>query len=259
MTTFDRPTAAGVFVVRDPDVCAALEQLLAPHRTTTTVARQSDDTALLAAAQRHAVNLIAGPDETPPVGETIEQVLDRVHGSAFSEGRAQATAAAREAAEEKIDNEVRERIHHLEAEAEQTQRLLAQAVADLEAERTARRAADQEADQLKARIVDLQTDLATTGRELELANGQVRTLRERVDELHSDLDEARKAPPAPLAPRATGSRIADKRAFSALAELMENQARVAKSADARDTLRLASRAVRDEIAKVYGPGGKKAS
>lgn len=43
--TPDRPTAAGVFVVRDPAVCAALERVLAPHRATAVAAPESNDMA----------------------------------------------------------------------------------------------------------------------------------------------------------------------------------------------------------------------
>ena len=145
MTTIDdRPTAAGVFVVRDPDVCAALEQLLAPHRTIAAPAPQPNGNALLTAAQRHAATLIAGPDDTPPAGETIEQVLDRVHGSAFSEGRAQATEEGREWSEA-MDDRVRRAesaVAHSERELDQTRGQLQDAlakIAELEARPGTRR------------------------------------------------------------------------------------------------------------------------
>lgn len=254
MTDTARPPA-GVFVVRDPGVCAALEQLLEPHRTDAAASvRQADTAALLATAQSHAASLIANPDEAPPAGETIEQVLDRVHGSAFSEGRAQATAEGREWSET-----MAVRVRRADRDTEDANAHLRDAlskIADLEASRPDPAEADVE---LRARIVELETEAATTGRDLELAEAEVRKLRDTVAELHADLEKARKTPSAPPAPRATGTRIADRKAFADLADLMDNQARAAKSADATHTLRLAARAVRKEIVAVYGSEGKKAS
>jgi len=241
MTETTRTAAAGVFVVRDPDVCAALEQLLAPHRTDRAAAPAGDDgasrvAALMDVAEARAAELAGALTSHLPENATIEQLLDYVHLDGQSRSQ-QDLADAREA-----HADLSERLRVTEV-------ALARANRDL----------DDTTAQLKdalAKVTDLETEVATTGRERELADGELAKARKTIGDLHDDLEKARKAPPAP---RATGNRIADKREFAALAELMENQARSAKSADARDTLRLAARAVRAEIAKVYGPTERKAS
>lgn len=87
----DRPTAAGVFVVRDPAVCAALEQLLEPHRTDRTPAPSGGD-GLMDRARAHLALL-----EVPVADDaTIEGALDHVYTAAHNAGRAQATAEGRE-------------------------------------------------------------------------------------------------------------------------------------------------------------------
>lgn len=241
MTESTRPAAAGVFIVRDPDVCAALEQLLAPHRTDRAPAPVGDDGAsrvatLMDAAEARAAELAGAPASHLPENATIEQLLDYVHLDGQSRSQ-QDLADARDA-----HADLSERLRVTEV-------ALARANRDL----------DDTTAQLKdalAKIADLETDVATAGRERELADGELAKLRKTIGDLHDDLGKARKAPPAP---RATGSRIADKRAFASLADLMENQARGAKSVDAAGTLRLAARAVRDEIDRVYGSTERKAS
>ncbi|MFN3600529.1 MAG: hypothetical protein ACK4UY_03965 [Dietzia sp.] len=243
MTTPDRPTAAGVFVVRDPDVCAALEQLLAPHRTEPAPApapapadtTPSQIAALMADAEARAAELTGEPTAHLPEDATIEQLLDHVHldGQSLSK---QDLADARDA-----HAEISERLRIVEVARARAERDLDDTTAQLK-------------DAL-AKVTDLETDVATAGRERELADGELNKLRKTIGDLHDDLEEARKAPPAP---RATGSRLVDKRSFTALADRMDNQART-QPKDIGDVLRLAARAVRDEVTAVYGPAGKKAS
>lgn len=241
MTETTRPAAAGVFVVRDPDVCAALEQLLEPHRTDRAPTPTDDGThhvaALMADAEKYVTELTDIRPDHLPERATIETLLALVHTEGISTGREQATSEGREQSEA-MDDRVR-----------RAESALARAERDLDTTR------GQLQDAL-AKIAALETDVATAGRERELANGELAKARKTIGDLHDDLEKTRKAPPAP---RATGSRIADKRAFAALADLMENQARGAKSADATGTLRLAARAVRDEIDRVYGPTERKAA
>lgn len=242
MTETTRPAAAGVFVVRDPDVCAALEQLLAPHRTEPAPApadtSSSQIAALVADAAAVAAELTCDPTATyESVGQMLEHVDARARLTGEAAGRDQAAAESRERSEA-MDDRVRRAesaVAHAERDLDTTRGQLQDAL---------------------ARIADLETDVATAGRERELADGELAKLRKTIGQLHDDLEKARKAPPAP---RATGSRVADKRAFASLADLMENQARGAKSVDAAGTLRLAARAVRDEIDRVYGSTERKAS
>ncbi|MGN0100731.1 MAG: hypothetical protein ACI39C_07310 [Dietzia sp.] len=267
MTAPERPAAGGVFVVRDPDLCDAIAVMLEPHRTTPApqpAARGVDGSdraaALMAAAQAHARGITTEYEGTLATDATIEQILGYVYVAGLSQGQEKgaddALSQLREATERnrRLESDLAQAVRAQEKTYEQLRDALAK-IADLEANPP--EPAEPDAD-LTARIVELETEVATAGRDLELAEGEVRKLRETVAGLHADLDKARKAPPAAPAPRATGSRIADKRAFSDLADRIDNQAR-GQSKDLSTGMRLAARGLREEIAAVYGPAGKKAS
>lgn len=128
------------------------------------------------------------------------------------------------------------RLLELEATYEQTQQLLARAVADLEAERTARR---EEHDQKYSRLVDTEAALARADLTINAMEAELATAR----------DEASK--PTPIGAAASVARDEDRAAFAALADRLDREA-VAKSKVLADVLRLAARAVRDEITTVYG-------
>lgn len=131
MTTPDRPTAAGVFVVRDPDVCAALEQLLAPHRTEPAAPADTSSAkiaALMAAAEAAAAALGGDPTNTLPPDATIEQILDHVHTAGHVQGRALAVAERREE-----EAEAAESVRRAESSAAHAERQLDQANEQLRA------------------------------------------------------------------------------------------------------------------------------
>lgn len=216
MTISDRPSAAGVFVVRDPEVCAALEQLLAPHRTEPARTAAAADEAI---ASRRLAQTLAELEESAarlsdidpadlPVGVTVTGLLERVHQAGHTDGHALATSEGREWSEA-----MRDRVRRAEA-----------AVAHAE-------------------------------REGEKATAQLREALAKIAEL-----EARRAPAAeaPKKPRGNSPRAQDRDAFTDLARRMEEQARTQPKPRA-DVLRIAAGAVRDEIVKVYGTSGKKAS
>lgn len=150
MTTIDdRPTAAGVFVVRDPDVCDALEQLLAPHRTDRAPAPVVDDSArieaLIAEAAPYAAELAGDPTASyESIGQMLEHVHARAHDAGHAKGREKATAEGREWSEA-MDDRVRRAesaVAHSERELDQTRGQLQDAlarIAELEARPGTRR------------------------------------------------------------------------------------------------------------------------
>ncbi|WP_010540398.1 hypothetical protein [Dietzia alimentaria] len=236
MTTTQRPTAAGVFIVRDADVCAALEQLLAPHRIDEGAARATE---MLNSAEAHASKLTGDPASHLP--ETIEQLLDHVHKDGQTRSKQDLADARdqRDALAKKLRDTEKE-IRVSESSIARTERDLDEANAQLK-------------DAL-AKITSLESDVATAGRDSELAEGELNKLRNTVADLHSKLEKTR-ATPAPAV--TTGSRNADKKAFDALATRMDNQA-LGQPKSVGDVLRLAARAIRDEIDTVYA-NTKKAS
>lgn len=99
----DRPNGAGVFVVRDPGVVAALEALLQPHYTGPVAAPDgptADDIVATAVARARGLLDVEIPfaDEA-----TIEHIVDYVHAKALDAGRQQATAEGRTHAEDLQD------------------------------------------------------------------------------------------------------------------------------------------------------------
>lgn len=149
MTETTRPAAAGVFVVRDPDVCAALEQLLEPHRTDRAPAPAADDSArvadLVAEAAPYANELSGDPTATyESIGQMLEHVHARAHDAGHAKGREQATAEGREWSEA-MDDRVRRAesaVAHSERELDQTREQLQGAlakIAELEARPGTRR------------------------------------------------------------------------------------------------------------------------
>lgn len=148
----NRPAAAGVFVVRDPEVCAALETMLAPHRTDRAQSPAEDGSAavdgLMAAAAIHAAGL-AGTDPTGFSPETtVEGLLTHVHVHAFAAGKAsgrtEASTAGCERAEEIQDRARRAEaaVAHAERDVENTREDLKKElakIAELEARPSGRR------------------------------------------------------------------------------------------------------------------------
>ncbi|WP_404851105.1 hypothetical protein [Dietzia kunjamensis] len=149
MTETTRPAAAGVFIVRDPDVCAALEQLLEPHRTEPAPApadtSSSQIAALVADAAAVAAELTCNPTATyESVGQMLEHVDARARLTGEAAGREQATAEGREWSEA-MDDRVRRAesaVAHSERELDQTRGQLQDAlarIAELEARPGTRR------------------------------------------------------------------------------------------------------------------------
>lgn len=154
------------------------------------------------------------------------------------------------------------RIAELEQDIGQTQDLLAQSTTRLAAEREAH-------DETTAKLVAVESDLAQTARELDKTAGkldQARTqvtgrddalsrARAEITDLHAQLNTAR-ATAATVKPLPSNqARAKDRDAFATLARRMEDQAKT-KSKGVGDILRIAARAVRDEIDTVYGPAAK---
>lgn len=109
----DRPAAAGVFVVRDPEVCAALETMLAPHRTDHSPTPGDDGADLMARALAYVgahMTISAGKDAT------IEELLDAVYATARDVGREQAAAEHRKSAEQDQD-----RLHETQSDLAATE------------------------------------------------------------------------------------------------------------------------------------------
>lgn len=123
MNRSDRPTAAGVFVVRDPQVCAALETMLAPHRTDTTSAGGDEIMVRARTYLAEKMETSPGPDTT------IEEILDLAYAAADRETQDRIRAAETATA-------------HAEHELDQTRQQLQDAIAkiaELEARPAGRR------------------------------------------------------------------------------------------------------------------------
>lgn len=138
------------------------------------------------------------------------------------------------------------RIADLEQDIGQTQDLLAQSTAKLAVER-------EKHDETAACAVKVEADLAETTRELEKVRGD---LAKATRDLASAAGAAPAAQPKPL--HGNSARAKDRDAFAALARRMETNA-MSQTKVPAEVLRIAARAVRDEIEKVYGTSGKKAS
>ncbi|GAA1722236.1 hypothetical protein [Dietzia cercidiphylli] len=145
------------------------------------------------------------------------------------------------------------RIADLEQDISQTQYLLAQSTAKLAAEREAH-------DETTAKLVAAESDLAQTSRELEGGRAELERVREELTENRRELTKLRTQPaPATVKPlHGNSTRAKDRDAFTELARRMDEQARTQPKPRA-DVLRIAAGAVRDEVEKVYGTTGKKAS
>lgn len=138
------------------------------------------------------------------------------------------------------------RIADLEQDIGQTQDLLAQSTGKLAAEREAH-------DETTAKLVAAESDLAQTTRDLEKARGD---LAKATKDLAAAAAAEPAAQPKPL--HGNSTRAKDRDAFAALARRMETNA-MSQTKVPAEVLRIAARAVRDEIETVYGTSGKKAS
>lgn len=127
-----------MFVVRDPEVCAALETMLAPHRTDTTPARGDE---IMGRARAHLGSTMT---ITTDADATIEELLDTVYTTARGDGRGQAASEHRESSMETQERlrEAESDLAHTERELDQTRQQLQDAlakVAELEARPSGRR------------------------------------------------------------------------------------------------------------------------
>lgn len=149
--------------------------------------------------------------------------------------------------------EAERRLAHLQEDLGQTQDLLAKSTAKLAAERKAH-------DETTAKLVAAESDLAQTSRELEGARAELERVREELTENRRELTKLRTQPaPATVKPlHGNSARAKDRDAFAALARRMETNA-MSQTKVPAEVLRIAARAVRDEIEKVYGTSGKRAS
>lgn len=217
MTTPDRPAAAGVFIVRDPAICAALEQLLAPHRTDSTPADADNGSsrvaALMADAEARAAELVGDPTDTLAPDATIEQILDHVHQAGHVNGHALATSEAVE------ENDA------LTGRLRRTEVNLAHA--------------DREYEKTTAQLRDAVARIA----ELEARNADMAKV--------ADLE----ARPQTRRPTVSALRLKDQSSFASLARRMEDQS-IGKDKPIADTLRVAAGWLRREIDTVYGPEAK---
>lgn len=204
----ERPaTAAGVFVVRDPAVCAALEQLLAPHRTDTTDDGSAAIVTLMADAEARAAELTGEPTGHLPPDATVEQLLEHVDAKArldgLIKGREQATAEGRTWSEEMQD-----RVRRAEAAVARAEREVENSREDLE--------------QALAKIAEL--EVRPSGRR----------------------------------PTVSALRLKDQESFAALADRLDREA-MSQTKTPAAVLRIASKAVRDELAVIYGNTERTAS
>lgn len=152
-----------------------------------------------------------------------------------------ATPRAGGARERQALRDAEKRIAGLETELGQTQDLLSRSTVELNAERARH-------DEASGHLVAVETDLANTSRELAEARNELgHSVRAR-QLLSEDLAEAKAAATSAASDAA---RARDRKAFDALAARMEQQA-LSQSNSVADVLRLAARAVRDEIGTVYG-------
>lgn len=231
-----RPSAAGVFVVRDPDVCAALEALLQPHYTGPPPAilqTAPSGTAVLAAATAHATELLAKPSGFFDEYTEVAPILDLIYAEALRTGRQEASTEGREWSEHQTGL-----VSSLEKQVEELQDDLTEAVKKLEQART-------EATDLLEAKVDLETNLAQA--------------EHRITGLERDLAKAQAAPPAAPKPvDARTTRGKDRNAFADLADRMDREA-MSQNKTVASVLRTAANSVRQEIEMVYGTGKRKAS
>lgn len=238
--TPDRPTAAGVFVVRDPAVCSALEALLQPHYTGPapgTLVTAPSGAAVLADAIAHATDLLGKPTGALSEYTGIEPLLDLAYTEGNVAGQTKAAAEGREWSAQQTSL-----VSGLEKQVEQLQVDLATAVEQLEA---SRKLHSSEADELQDSKHALQTDLAHA--------------EHRITELERDLAKAKDV--APVAPKPLDGRTSrgkDRKAFAALADRMDREA-LSQSKTVAGVLRTAAKSVRDEIAIVYGHADRAAS
>lgn len=235
----DRPAAAGVFVVRDPEVCAALETMLAPHRTDHSPVDNGPAAveALLANAAARVSELTGMPAAGLPAGPTVEDLLDLAYTEGTVAGQQKAASEGQEWSERQTSL-----VSGLEKQVEQLQFDLATAVEQLEA---SRKLHSSEADELQDSKHALQTDLAHA--------------EHRITELERDLTKAKNV--APVAPKPLDGRTArgkDRKAFAKLADRMDREA-LSQSKTVAGVLRTAAKSVRDEIEIVYGHAGRAAS
>lgn len=242
----DRPAAAGVFVVRDPEVCAALETMLAPHRTDHSPADNGPAAveALLADAAARVSELTGIPTavlpEALPTAPTVEDLLDLAYTEGTVAGQQKAASEGREWSERQTSL-----VSGLEKQVEQLQFDLATAVEQLKASRNLHKQARSEADELQDSKHALETDLAHA--------------QKLLDDLDAELEKVKAS--TPTGPKPLDGRTArgkDRKAFLDLADRMERQA-LTQPKDRAAVLRVAAQGVRDEIATVYGDTGKKAS
>lgn len=194
-------TAAGVFVVRDPAVCAALEQLLVPHRTDSTDDGSAAIAKLMADAEARAAELTGEPTGHLPPDTTIEQLLDYVHRDG--------------------------------------QDLSKDSLAEAQDQRGT----------LNTRLSDAEAALHRADGELTATSGLLQDALAKIAEL-----EAR---PAGRRPNVSVARNSDQKAFVALADRLDREA-LSQPQTPATVLRLASKAVRDEISIVYGNAERKA-
>lgn len=146
-----------------------------------------------------------------------------------------------------------QRITHLESDLGQTQDLLAQSTTALAAER-------QKHDETTAKLVQAESDLAQTTRDLETTRETLAAEKAALHEAGREISELRRRLDTvghATAADGDNARTQDRKAFEALAIRMEQQA-LSQNKTVADVLRLAARAVRDELGAVYAPA-KKAS
>ena len=146
-----------------------------------------------------------------------------------------------------------QRISHLESDLGQTQDLLAKSTTALAAER-------EKHDHTTARVVELETEVAQTTRDLENTRETLAAKKDALNQSQRDVRELRRKLDTvghATAHAGDDARNRDRKAFEALAVRMEQQA-MSQNKTVGDVLRLAARAVRDEITAVYSPA-KKAS
>ncbi|MBB1034624.1 hypothetical protein G6031_09510 [Dietzia sp. CQ4] len=145
------------------------------------------------------------------------------------------------------------RIAELEQDIGQTQDLLAQSTSQLAAEKAAH-------EETRAGLADAMRDHEQTTRMLEGGRAELERVREELSENRRELTKLRTQPaPAAVKPlHGNSARAKDRDAFVGLARRMEEQARTQPKVRA-DVLRVAAGGLRDEIARVYGAAGKKAS
>lgn len=277
MTAPAHPTAAGVFVVRDPAVCAALEQLLAPHRTdpTLTAPASSQGAVLMADAEARAAELTGDPTDNLAPDATIEQLLNHVHEDGLTRGR-EAEFKTQSNRREELAAGLRRAetdLSHAEKQLDETTAQLQDALAKIAAlEKAAITTAVPDAGELeaerarhaetRARLADVEADLEQTTQERNDAHAAATGRGTALDQARAELTELRAEMNTPR-PQASPSRpvpvpaarARDRDAFASLARRMEDQS-IGKEKPIADTLRVAAGYLRREIGTVYGPEAK---